>query len=226
MKNKINEFFHLFYNFKIKKENKMSNNTGLIPYNGHRIQGRSSESFINARDVISRLNLKGNEVFMDAGCGDGHTAMEAYEMMDDDATIYALDIYDPSIEDIKIEVIEKKINNLIPIQGDIAGNIPLPNDKVDMTLMINVFHGFVAQQNFNESISELKRITKPGGKIAIMDYKKMKAKNGPPYAVRSSPEEIEAMFARHGLKMIQLDNDAGENLGSDQSSHYLIILEK
>lgn len=37
--------------------------------------------------------------------------------------------------------------------------------------MINVFHHFV--ENSDEAIAELKRITKPGGKIVVMDYKKM-----------------------------------------------------
>jgi len=71
----------------------MSNNTGLVPSNGHRIQGRSSESFIDAREVLSKLELEGDEVFLDAGCGDGHVSFLAREVMDSDAVIYALDNY-------------------------------------------------------------------------------------------------------------------------------------
>lgn len=204
----------------------MTNNTGLLPFNGHRIQGRSSESFIDARDIISRLDLKGNEVFMDAGCGDGHAAMEAYDMMGDDATIYALDIYEPSIEDLKEDIKEKGITNIIPIQSDIAGDITLEDDTVDVCLMINVFHGFVAMKNTDKAIAELKRIIKPGGRIAVMDFKKMDAKYGPPLRVRSSPQELEEMFAKHGLKMIQLDNEVGEDLEEELKSHYLIVFEK
>ena len=48
----------------------MKNN--MMPSNGHRIHGFSSETFIDAREIIKSLGLKGNEVFMDAGCGDGH----------------------------------------------------------------------------------------------------------------------------------------------------------
>ena len=40
-----------------------------MPSNGHRIHGFSSETFIDAREIIKSLGLKGNEVFMDAGCG-------------------------------------------------------------------------------------------------------------------------------------------------------------
>ncbi len=204
----------------------MSDNTGLFPSNGHRIQGRTTESFIDARDVISRLDLKGDEIFMDAGCGDGHVAMEAYDMMDDAATIYAVDIYQPSIEDMEKDLNKKGITNVIPIQSDIADKIAIDDDIVDICLMINVFHHFVAMQNTSEAIRELKRIIKPGGKIAVMDYKKMDTGYGPPLRVKSSPEEIEEMFLKHDLKMVKLDTEVGEDMEGEVKSHYLIIFEK
>lgn len=204
----------------------MSNDTGLVPSNGHRIRGRTTESFIDARDVISRLGLRGDEVFMDAGCGDGHVAMEAYDMMDDSATIYALDIYEPSIEDMEKDLEKDGITNIIPIQSDIADKIALDDDVVDVCLMINVFHHFVAMQNTSEAISELKRIIKPCGKIAVMDYKKTDSGYGPPVDYKSSPEELEEMFNKHGLEMVKLDTEVGEDLEGGVKSHYLIVFEK
>ena len=204
----------------------MSNNTGLLPFNGHRIQGRSSESFIDARDVILRLNLKGDEVLMDAGCGDGHVALEAYDMMDNEAIIYALDIYEPSIKDLKEDLKEKGITNIVPILSDITEDIALEDNVVDLCLMINVFHGFIATEKTTAAIKELKRIVKPGGKIAIMDFKKMKAKHGPPFKVRISPQELEDMFIKNGLKMVKLDNEIGEDLENGFKSHYLVLFEK
>lgn len=200
--------------------------TGLYPSNGHRIQGRTTESFIDAQNVISRLNLKGNEVFMDAGCGDGHVAMEAYDMMDDTSRIYAVDIYGPSIEDLEIDLKKDGITNVIPVQSDIADKIAIDADVVDMCLMINVFHHFVATETADEAISELKRVIKPGGKIAVMDYKKMDSGYGPPVKFKSTPEELEEMFSKHDLKMVKLDTEVGEDLKGGIKSHYLIIFEK
>jgi len=203
----------------------MSNNTGLYPSNGHRIQGRSSESFIDARDIISRLDLVGNEVFMDAGCGDGHVAIEAHDIMDDEATIYALDIYEPSIVDLKKDLKEKGITNVIPVQSDIAGSIVLEDDTVDLCLLINVFHGFIARKKSDEAISELKRIIKPDGKIAVMDYKNRDTGYGPPFKFKIDPNDLEKMFIKHGLKMVKLDNEVGEDLEQGCKSHYLAIFK-
>lgn len=204
----------------------MSSKTGLFPSNGHRIQGRSTESFIDARDVISRLNLKGDEVFMDAGCGDGHVTMEAYDMMSDDATIYAVDVYEPSIEDLEKDLKKDGITNVIPLQSNIPEKIAIDDDVVDICLMINVFHHFVATQTASEAIGELKRVIKPGGKIAVMDYKKEDTGYGPPVKFKSSPEEVEDMFNEHDLKMVKLDTEVGEDLEGGVKSHYLIIFEK
>lgn len=204
----------------------MSSDTGLFPSNGHRIRGRSTESFIDAQDVISKLNLKGNEVFMDAGCGDGHVAMIAHNMMDNDAIIYALDVYQPSIEDIEKDLKAEEITNVIPIQSDIAGDISLDDDTVDVCLLINVFHHFVSQENTDDAIAELKRIIKPEGKIAVMDYKKMDTGYGPPLKFKRNPAEIEEMFLKHDMKMVQLDTEMGEDLDEGCKSHYLIVCQK
>jgi len=204
----------------------MTTDTGLVPSNGHRIQGRTTEAFLDAGNVISRLNLKGNEVFVDAGCGDGHASFIARDMMGDNAIIYALDIYEPSIEDMQKDVEEQKIENIIPIQSNIARNINLDDDKIDITLMINVFHHFVAHETADDAIDELKRITKPKGKIAVMDYKKTDSGYGPPVKFKSSPEEMEEMFLKHDMKMVQKDTEVGEVLDDGTLSHYLLVFQK
>ena len=68
------------------------NSTGLLPANGHRIQGRSSEDFLDVDEILRELNLKGDETLMDAGCGDGHVAIKALDLLPD-GVVYALDVY-------------------------------------------------------------------------------------------------------------------------------------
>ena len=162
----------------------MKNN--MMPSNGHRIHGFSSETFIDAREIIKSLGLKGNEVFMDAGCGDGHVAMIAHDLLDEDAIIYAVDIYDASIEDMQKEVDEKGIKNIIPICADATEHIDVEDDFVDVILLINVWHHFNVARKMDEATLELKRILKPGGRIAVMEYKKEEARHRPRYQIRES----------------------------------------
>ena len=202
----------------------MKNQTGMLPSNGHRIQGRSSEDFLNTNDILDELNLKGNEYFMDAGCGDGHVAIEALNYIGE-GKVYALDIYEPSIDDLKALKEKDDLKNLIPLVSNIASKIDLDDNLLDIILMVNVFHGFKAMRLLDETVEELKRVLKSGGKVAIMDYKKQDVRHGPPFGVRSSPEDLEELFNNHNMKLSYLNNEIGEDI-PEGKSHYLIIFEK
>lgn len=202
----------------------MKNKTGMLPANGHRIQGRSSEDFLDVVEILDELNLTGEENFMDAGCGDGHVAIKALEYIDK-GNVYALDIFEPSVEDMKKYKEENDVENLIPILSDIADKIDLDDDALDVILMVNVFHGFKASRKMPEAIAELSRVIKDeGGRIAIMDYKKQDVKHGPPYAIRSSPDELKEEFEKQGLVMTYLNEEIGEDI-PEGKSHYFIVFE-
>lgn len=201
------------------------NMTGVLPANGHRIQGRSSEDFLPVDDILEQLNLKGNESFMDAGCGDGHVAIRALDYLKD-GEVYALDIYEPSVEDMKKYKQENNVENLTPVLSNISERIDLDDETLDVVLLVNVFHGFKATRTIDEAVEELRRVIKQdGGRIAIMDYKKQDTRYGPPTAMRTSAEEMEEIFKGHGLKMTYLNNNTGEDI-PEGKSHYLIVFER
>jgi ubiquinone/menaquinone biosynthesis C-methylase UbiE len=198
----------------------------MMPKNGHRIQGFSSETFIDARELLESLNMKENEVFIDLGCGDGHVAMEAVKLLNDDATVIAIDQFQPSIIDLKKDVEEKEIPNLIPIYADFTEGTEIDDDSIDTILMLNIYHHFNAARKIDEAISEMKRILKVGGRACVMDYKKQEVKHGGPnYQMRVSEEDVEKDFLKHDFKLISRNSETGEDI-PEGKSHYMLIFEK
>lgn len=198
----------------------------MLPPNGHRARGFSSEHFLDSDELIQELSLNGDEIIMDAGCGDGHNAIKLLEDYNHKGTVYAVDVYDASIEDMETYKKENNVENLINIEADITKGIPgVDDESIDVILMVNVFHGFKASRNMDEAIDEFARIIKANGKIAIMDYKVWEVPKGPPTAFRSSPEDLEELFNNHGLKKIYLNNEIGEDI-PEGKSHYLIMFTK
>ncbi|AMD17086.1 SAM-dependent methyltransferase [Methanobrevibacter sp. YE315] len=193
---------------------------------GHRAHGFSSALFLDSDEILGELNLKGDETFMDAGCGDGHIAIKVVEEYLPDGTVYAVDVYDASIEDMETYKNENNIENLINIEADITKGIPgVDDESIDVVLMVNVFHGFKASRTMDEAIEEFSRIIKKDGKIAIMDYKAWDVPKGPPTAFRSSPEELEEIFNKHNLKMTYLNEEIGEDIPQGKS-HFFIVFQK
>ena len=198
----------------------------MMPENGHRAHGFSSAFFLDSDEILAELNLKGDETFMDAGCGDGHIAIKVLEDYAHKGTVYAVDVYDASIEDMETYKQENNVDNLINIEADITEGISgVEDESVDVVLLVNVFHGFKASRKLDEAVLELKRIIKKDGKIAIMDYKAWDVPKGPPTKMRSSPSDLEELFNKHGLKMTYLNEEIGEDI-PEGKSHYLIMFQK
>ncbi len=197
-----------------------------MPENGHRAHGFSSANFLDSDEIIKELKLNGDETFMDAGCGDGHNAIKILEDYNHKGTVYAVDIYDASIEDMETYKNDNNVENLINIEADITEGIPGVEDgSIDVVLLVNVFHGFKASRKLDEAVLELSRIIKDDGKIAIMDYKAWDVPNGPPTKMRSSPEDLEKLFNKHNLKKVYLNEEIGEDIPQGKS-HYLIMFKK
>ena len=198
----------------------------MKPENGHRAHGFSSALFLDSDEIIQELNLTGNETFMDAGCGDGHNAIKVLEDYNHKGLVYAVDIYDASIEDMETYKTQNNVENLINIEADITEGIPgVDDESIDVILMVNVFHGFKASRKLDEAVEELARIIKKDGKIAIMDYKPWDVPKGPPTQYRSSPADLEKLFNKHGLEQIYLNEEIGEDI-PEGKSHFLIMFSK
>lgn len=198
----------------------------MMPENSHRAHGFSSANFLDSDEILKELDLNGDETFMDAGCGDGHNAIKVLEDYNHKGTVYAVDIYDASIEDMETYKKENDVKNLINIEADITEGIPGVDDaSVDVVLLVNVFHGFKASRKLDEAVCELGRIVSDDGKIAIMDYKAWDVPNGPPTKMRSSPDDLEKLFKVHGLKKVYLNEEIGEDIPQGKS-HYLIMFKK
>ena len=192
---------------------------------GHVHHAKSSATFLDSDEILSELNLKGNEIFMDAGCGDGYIAIKAVEEYLPDGRVYAVDAYDESIRGLNDYKSENNIENLINIEADITKPIPgVEDDSIDVAIMVNVFHGFTSE-NRDDVIDEFGRILKNGGKMAIMDFKPIELPRGPPVDIKYSPDELEEIFNNHDFKKICLNEDIGEEI-PEGKSHYLIIFEK
>ena len=197
-----------------------------MPENGHRAHGFSSANFLDSDEIIKELKLNGDETFMDAGCGDGHNAIKILEDYNHKGTVYAVDIYDASIEDMETYKKDNNVENLINIEADITEGIQGVEDgSIDVVLLVNVFHGFKASRKLDEAVLELSRIIKDDGKIAIMDYKAWDVPNGPPTKMRSCPEDLYKLFNTHNIKKVYLNEEIGEDIPQGKS-HYLIMFKK
>jgi trans-aconitate 2-methyltransferase len=112
-----------------------------------------------ARAIIDELNLSGDEVVLDAGCGSGSVTFMIAEKLPR-GKVYGLDYSSEMIEKITRSIAEIGIRNVTPIQGDLT-NFGL-REPVDVVFSNAVFHWISDDDGLFRS---LLRVTKTGGRL-------------------------------------------------------------
>lgn len=79
--------------------------------------------------------------------------------------------------------------------------IPLANDFLDLLLTINTLHEF---NDLNRTLSEIYRILKPNGKVAVVDFKKKNEGFGPPQNVRISSHKARKLFIEKKFEVLKM----------------------
>lgn len=170
---------------------------------GHVHHSRSTRDILSADNVLSAAGLKSGDVFLDAGAGDGFISIAASTIVGKEGKVYALDAYPPSIEMVEKEVKEKGIKNLEAMVADLTKRIPLNDNSVDVCVMANVLHGFVENEEVSEVIPEIKRVIKPGGIFAVVEFKKMEGSPGPPFNIRLNPQDVDDIVSEYGFETVE-----------------------
>jgi len=171
----------------------------MIEKHRHVHHSRSSKDILSAMEVLEAVGLEIGDIFLDAGCGDGYISIAASNLVGDRGKIYALDVYPESIETVKKEIEDKKLDNTHAILADISKNIPLDSDSIDIVLMANVLHGFVADEEVEKVMSNIVEVLKPGGVFAVVEFRKLEGSKGPPFNIRISPEEVSIILKDYGF---------------------------
>jgi len=161
--------------------------------------GHSSFDLIDAARFFAEMDLQPGITFMDLGCGEGNYTLAAAEAVGPGGTIYALDLWQPGIKALRQKAAAQGRPNLWAMQVNISQPLPLKPGSVDVALMATVLHDLLEFAMAAGALKEAARVLKPGGTLAIVEFKKMEGPPGPPLRIRLSPEEVETVVAPYGF---------------------------
>jgi len=161
--------------------------------------GKSSFDLIDAAAFYRELDLKPGITFLDVACGRGAYSLKASEIVGSAGVVYAVDLWQEGIEQLKANAVEENALNIKAFVSDAGRHIPLDDQVVDVCLMATVLHDFVEDQISQEVLHEIVRVMKPGGTLAIVEFKKMDGPPGPPLHIRLSAEQVGEMLVPYGF---------------------------
>ena len=147
-------------------------------------------------EVIQALALKPDAVIADIGSGTGYFSVRLAHMVPK-GRVYGEDIEPDMVKYLAERAKREGLKNLISVKG--APGDPLLPEKVDLILMVDVFHHLEDRDQYFRALHDS---LKPDGRIAIIDFR-MESVEGPPKSARSTPDAIKAELNRAGYTLVQ-----------------------
>jgi ubiquinone/menaquinone biosynthesis C-methylase UbiE len=192
----------------------MTEKTNFIPHGA----GKSSYDLVDREKVFRRLRLRKGIHFLDMACGPGDYAIEAARMLGSEGVVYAADLWPEALVRLQRKAKAQNLENINTIVGDVSRRLPMEDATVDVCFIATALHDFVREGVAFEALEEAARLLRPGGFLAVLEFRKMEGPPGPPMDIRLTPEEVEKLASLHGFTKEEL-TEAGPYT-------YLMILRR
>jgi len=143
--------------------------------------------------VIEALQLKPGMKVADIGAGTGYFSTRLARVAG--VGVFAVDIEPKMIDYLKQRAKKEGLTNITGVVASAASpNLPEP---VDVILVVDTYHHL---PNRGSYFRDLKKSLRPGGRIAIVDFRK-DAPEGPPVQFRFTPEQIQNEMKQAGYEL-------------------------
>jgi ubiquinone/menaquinone biosynthesis C-methylase UbiE len=145
-------------------------------------------------EVIQALALKPDDVIADIGSGTGYFAVRLAHMVPK-GRIYGVDVEPDMVKYLAERAKREERGNVIAVAG--TPDDPRLPEKADVILMVDVFHHIQGRASY---LRKLQASLKPGGRLAIIDFR-LDSPEGPPRAARIAPERVIAELKGAGYTL-------------------------
>lgn len=174
--------------------------------NRNKLDNPKRREMLPPEETLIRLGLHKGDVLADIGCGIGYFTIPAAEIVGEDGKVFAMDISQEMLGEVEIKVKDNNISNVKTILTK-GNDFKLENDKITIAFISTVLHEIEDKEKF---LIGVKRLLSSNGRIAIVEWEKVRGEFGPPSEERLDKIDLKEMLDKLGFSNISTIS-IGEN---------------
>lgn len=181
------------------------------PKHIHKLDNPERLKLLPPSEILAPLAISGQDNVADIGCGPGFFTIPAAKLTS--GTVYAVDIEPQMLDALKEKAASADAANIRLVVSD-AQHIELPDNAADKVFCALVLHEV---GDLRQTLTELKRIIQPNGKLLILEWEKKTTESGPPVEERLDKSELQKLLQEVGFVT---------QISQPTPSHYLLLGSK
>jgi ubiquinone/menaquinone biosynthesis C-methylase UbiE len=117
--------------------------------------------------LLKKLDIKPGQFICDMGCGNGFYTLKLAQLTGKKGKVYAVDIQQEMLDMLQRRARAAKAENIVSLLGG-ETDPHLPENALDLVLMVDVYHEFSQPEAMLKSI---RKSLKPDGRIALVEFR-------------------------------------------------------
>ncbi len=163
---------------------------------------RSEREQEESPDVAVRLlQIPQGASVADIGAGSGYITLLLAAAVGPTGRVFANDLQPQMIEILRRRLASQNVTNVTLVQGSVD-DPNLPPASVDLALMVDVYHELSRPQAM---LQKLRIALKPGGRLALLEYRKEDPAIPIKFEHKMSIQEAKAELEAEGFKLSKVD---------------------
>jgi ubiquinone/menaquinone biosynthesis C-methylase UbiE len=154
----------------------------------------------NPDGALDALAIRAGMVVADVGAGTGYMSLRLARRVGTSGKVYANDIQPEMLRRLRENAAKAGLANIETVQGEEA-DPKLPADRMDLVLLVDVYHEFSKPR---QMIDKIRESLKPDGRLVLLEYRK----EDPNVPIREEHKmtvaEVKAELEPQGLVLSQV----------------------
>ena len=156
------------------------------------------DSWQKPEKLVEHLQIRSGQRVADLGAGTGYLLPHLSPAVGDTGAVLAIDTEPSLVEHLRARSEKTGLANVTPILAS-ANNPRIPPSSVDLVLILDTYHHIGDRVRY---VRDLKSSLRPGGRIAIIDWRKRELPVGPPPDHKLSRDHVVAEMTEAGFDLL------------------------
>lgn len=150
-------------------------------------------------EMMQNLGIKPGMDVADIGSGNGYHTLKVAAAIGAGGKAYAVDIQPQMLEMLEARAEKAGIKNITNIHNSFW-DAKLPEQSVDLALMVDVYHEFSHPE---QMLASIRKALKPGGRIVLVEFRSEDPKVPIKELHKMSKAQIMKEFPANGFKLVE-----------------------